>query len=353
MTLALDTAEEPAPLVSIVILNWRGWRDTLDCLDSLLELSYPRYSVVVVDNGSGDESLSKIEDWARSRDIPLRTYRLPCGEESPLLVAGQEKRETGFQSLELIASAENAGFCVGNNRGMAHAVDVGAEFLLVLNNDTICEAGFLELLVEAAQQDPSAGLLCPLICYADSRDTIWWGGGKFNAMLSPTYSYQGESRSVLAGRDPQISDWATGCAMFMPAEVFEQFRGFDPRYFIWCDEWDLSLRVRNSGLCVKVVPGALIYHKVGQSLGFISPLTFYYGMRNMLVLRKKHLPLLRWFCAYLATVPWKFFQAIRLTLRYRERLYLLAYWDVACSINGRDGGIWKRQDCWAKPPQGT
>jgi GT2 family glycosyltransferase len=136
------------------------------------------------------------------------------------------------------------------------------------------------------------------------------------------------------------TDWVSGCATLISRELFDEIGLYDPLFFIWCEEWDLSLRARSKGLELRVAAEALVYHKVGKSLGLVSPLTFFYSMRNMILLRRRYLsPMVR---AAFATVyfPRKLLQAVWFSIKNQRLIYVHAFVDA---ISDRRGGLWKRQ----------
>ena len=134
--------------------------------------------------------------------------------------------------------------------------------------------------------------------------------------------------------------WVSGCATLISRELFDEIGLYDPVFFIWCDEWDLSLRASKRGIPLHIAPASIVYHKVGKSLGIVSPLTFFYAMRNMMYLRKRYLKQPRRLLVWLAYLPRKLLQAVNLSLRTRKMIYLIAFVDA---LTDRDGGIWKRQ----------
>ena len=137
------------PMVKIIILNWNGWQDTIECLESIFQISYPNYQIIVVDNGSTDGSAAKIRDWAEGKGIIENN------------------------KLVLIEQRENLGFARGNNVGIRYALDRRvADYILILNNDTVVAPDFLTHLVENLEKCPRAVLAAPqVIDYY--RGTFW------------------------------------------------------------------------------------------------------------------------------------------------------------------------------------
>jgi GT2 family glycosyltransferase len=224
------------------------------------------------------------------------------------------------QEFVLIRSPENLGFCAGNNVGMRWAFANGADYVLVLNNDTLVSPDFLEHMVEVAESNESVGLVGGVITYCSDPDTVWWAGGSFNRYLIAKRIHEGESVSVVPAPEPFETEWISGCMMMIPSWVYSELGGFDEDYFIWSEEWDYSIRVAKAGHKLIVSPEARICHRIGRSLGIMKPLNYYYGIRNGLLFQRRHLPAYLWypfFCYYL----------VNRVVRYAQ-LYLLGRGDL-------------------------
>jgi GT2 family glycosyltransferase len=244
------------PQVIVIVLNWNGLSDTLECLTSLASLDYPAHEVVVVDNGSTDDSVETI----RAR----------------------------FPQVTLIQNGANLGFAEGNNVGLRYALERAADYVLLLNNDTIVDPGFLTELVAVAEARPEIGVASPLIFYYDATDEIWTAGAAINWA-------NGATRRLRAGEtarqgEPAFGvDFVSGCALLVKREVVEKTGLLDPDYYLYYEETDWCVRVHKQGYRIVCVPQAKIWHKVSRSLGASSPLTSYYMTRNALLLLRKHL----------------------------------------------------------------
>jgi len=242
--------------VTIIILNWNGLADTLECLESLADLDYPAYEVVVVDNGSMDGSVEAIRG---------------C-----------------FPQVTLIENSENMGFAEGNNVGTRRALEHGADYVLLLNNDTVVDSAFLVELVNVAETDGEIGVASPLIFYYDAPDEIWTAGATINWV-------NGSTRRLRAGEtahegEPTFDvDFVSGCALLAKREVIETTGFLDPDYYLYYEEADWCVRARNQGYRIVCVPQAKMWHKVSRSIGSSSPLVSYYMTRNALLFLRKHL----------------------------------------------------------------
>ena len=250
------------PLISVVVLNWNGATDTLVCLDSLSTLTYPNFNVIVVDNGSSDDSL-----------MQLRPYTAPY-------------------PLTLLETGRNLGYAGGNNVGTRHALEQGADFVLVLNNDTTAAPDLLDRLLESAQRNPDAGVFSARIMYFDEPEKVWFDGARWNpSSLQLEWPGQGEKESALGTADHE-TDYACGAALFFRAEVARQIGLLDDSFFLVWEEVDWGFRARKAGWRNLVVPAAKIWHKIGVSFGSeSSPLRSYFSIRNELLWFSRHAPL--------------------------------------------------------------
>lgn len=278
------------PKVAIVILNWNGWQDSTELMSSLKNASYEPTLIIVIDNASTDHSISHIERW-------LADNQVSCS-----IVAGdstEPKKWVAEQHFLFIKSDTNLGFCAGNNLGMEWAVKLGADYVLILNNDTLVAPDFLQPMIEVAEGDERVGLVGGIITHCEQPNTIWWAGGSFNRFLVARRLLDGQPLDELKQKKPFETEWISGCMMMIPARIFSRFGGYPEEYFIWSEEWDYSLMVSRAGHKLMVAPNAKICHKIGRSLGIMKPLNYYYGIRNGLFFKRKYLLWYLWY-PYLA-----------------------------------------------------
>jgi GT2 family glycosyltransferase len=242
------------PKVAIIIVNWNGKADTLACLESLRADRHTNKHIVVVDNGSADDSVAAIR------------------ERHP--------------ELTLVEAGKNLGFTGGNNLGIRQALAAGCNYVYLLNNDTTVEPGALAELVATAEAQPRYGALTPVIYYYDRPNEVWFCGSKLDLQGGVAVH---DNSSVPARTDPLVEiPWASGCAMLIPADVIRRLEGFDDRFFLNWEDVDLSLRIRRAGYRIGLVPSARIFHKVGRSMERTSGLGRYYYVRNNLLLLSIH-----------------------------------------------------------------
>lgn len=246
----------PLPYVIIVVLNWNGLADTLECLESLSHVDYPSYEAVVVDNGSTDGSVKAIQGR--------------------------------FPNTRLIENSENLGFAGGNNVGLRHALACDVDYVLLLNNDTVVDPRFLIELIEVARADGEIGIASPLILRYDAPDEIWTAGAVIDWA-------DGSTQRLRAGEathreEPVFDvDFVSGCALLAKREVMETIGLLDPDFHLYYEEADFCVRARKQDYRIVCVPKAKIWHKVSRSLGTTSPLVSYYMTRNALLFLRRNL----------------------------------------------------------------
>ncbi|MCR4405865.1 MAG: glycosyltransferase family 2 protein [Anaerolineae bacterium] len=243
------------PRVTIIILNWNGLRDILACLESLSRLDYPRYQIVVVDNGSTDGSVEAIQER--------------------------------FLEATLIENGENLGFTGGNNVGLRYALTQGADYALLLNNDTEVAPDFLSRLVQAAEADPTVGMAGPTIYYYARPDLIWSAGGMIDWSRGQTWMLGlNEQDSGQYGTAPREVDFVTGCALLVKRAVTERIGLLDERFFAYYEEAEWCVRARKAEFKIVHVPTAKVWHKIPLDAREHSPLVHYYMTRNRLLFLK-------------------------------------------------------------------
>ncbi|MFA5880331.1 MAG: glycosyltransferase family 2 protein [Candidatus Margulisiibacteriota bacterium] len=244
--------------ISIIILNWNNWRDTINCLNSLASNDKKLFNVVLIDNGSCDDSLSQLRQWQVSHDI----------------------------SLKILTLNENKGFAEGNNIGIREALKDNCEFILLLNNDTIVEPDCLSILSDSISSD--IGIVSPKIMFYPDKNKIWFVGGRFYPIFKkPYHSFYNQYDS---GQVKEISevDWVSGCCLLAKREVLEKIGLLDPDYFNNYEDVDFCVRARKAGYRIVVNPRAQIYHKFAASMGGKhSPFYTYFRTRNNLLFFKK------------------------------------------------------------------
>lgn len=246
-----------SPLVTLVILNWNGRDDTLACLNSVAQIDYPNYAVVVADNGSSDGSVDAI--------------RIAC------------------PSVRIIENRTNLGFAAGNNSAIENALNSGADFVFLLNNDTVVDPGVVSAFVDAADQMPIGGVFGAKIYYYDNKETLWYAGGYWDSRTLSFNEYGAGEIDQGQFDVLEETEWVIGCAMFVRAEVFRTIGLLEPSFFLNNEEIDFCSRAKRAGFSSVYVPGARLWHKVSVSFGGEdSPLKEYFSARNRLLWARRN-----------------------------------------------------------------
>lgn len=275
------------PKVDIILVNYNGDKDTIDCVNSLLEIDYNNFEIVIVDNASTTQ---------------------------------QELEKLLPSKVVYIKSKENLGFSGGNNLGIEYAVENNADYILLLNNDTVVEKSFLKELVEAAQEHIDAGILTGKILYYDKPNFVWYAGGYMNLNRARIHHDHIKEKDDFPDNDRTVS-FATGCMMMVPQNVVKEVGLLNDSFFMYSEDAEFCSRIQNAGYKIWYISNAKIYHKVSSSSGGVgSKLSQYYRARNELYLTfhyAKH----------------KFIGCIFCAIRYLKRI-AVGQFTVKCTIDG-------------------
>jgi GT2 family glycosyltransferase len=246
-----------APRVSVVLLNWNSARDTVACIESLKRSAYPNMQVIVIDNGSTDESVDQLRPLAA------------CG------------------AVVLIEAGKNLGFPAACNLGARRGLADDADYVFLLNNDTEIAPDALEQLVRAAEQDATIAVVTPKIMFSSPPDLVWYGGAKFDwrYLVGRQVGYKQPDRSCY-NVETDVP-WATGCAMLISRAAIDAVGLLNEDYFFGTEDLDYSLRIVARGFRIRYVPGALLWHKEAAAAGGRDvPQYVYYQVRNVLLFRR-------------------------------------------------------------------
>lgn len=306
------------PKVWLVLVNWNGWRDTIECLESVFRLDYPAFGVIVCDNDSSDGSVEEIAAWAagaRAHEAqagPLRRLTTPalpkpirCGViDDP----GRFQAGAVGASLLLVRTGGNLGFAGGNNVGIRIALsDPACSFVWLLNNDTVVDPDCLAHLVDTAVRDSDGGITGSLNCfYAQPELVQSLGGGRFFPLRASGYLHahalrRTEITPAILARAQAHLEWVSGVSMLVPRRFIERVGEMEERYFLYFEEIDWALRSARL-FKNRLAPGALVYHKAGSSTGEYADNAFaaYTRCRARFKLYRKLMPALLPLC-YLRT----------------------------------------------------
>jgi GT2 family glycosyltransferase len=297
------------PPVSIVLLNWNGWRDTIECLESIQRLDYPNWNVVVCDNASTDDSVAHIRDWAQGTQgvvfhgPPELRHLVDPPAHKPVAVTElsgeQASRGAGdfsHRSILIIRNTDNGGFAAGNNSGLRQVREAGvAKYSWILNNDTIVAEDSLSKLVAIAESTDKVGAVGATIYeYRMPNEVQHAAGGGFGPWNSfGTYPKTVGTRSSPSGDQEADIDFITGSSILVPVATVGKIGLIAEEYFMYGEDVDYSLRIRQAGLKLLYAPEARVWHKGGASIGHRSPRHDYYAVRNALHLVAKYYPRLK------------------------------------------------------------
>ena len=244
--------------LAIVLVNFNGVSDTLKCLESLQFLGRNDCQVIVVDNGSTlDESkeLASVHPWVR-----------------------------------VIRREDNGGWAGGNNTGIRHALEHGAEHILLLNNDTIVAPSLADRLLAAAKHHPNYGILGPVICFMDEPEKVMTDGCRFNSPGAAGF-FERIAVPIKPSDPPQVVpvDIVNGCCMVISKRVLERIGLIDERFFLIHEEADFCLRARQAGFECGIIAEPLVWHKGSSTiLRTGKSLQRYYDARNLFLLLWKN-----------------------------------------------------------------
>lgn len=261
---------------AIVIVNWRGWSDTIECVRSCLLLDQPGAFIVIVENGSGDESLERLtEEFG------------------------------GEQRVHLVDSGENLGFAGGNNVGIRYARERGCDYIWLLNNDTVVDPDALSALVRAARSDASIGIWGSKIYYHSQPDVLWYAGATIDPKIGWTHQLgQGECDE---GQYDTVrrTEYVTGCSLLVSTKVIDAIGLMDESYFLYWEEVDWCYRALRHGWESAVEPASVLWHKVSASASASRRVQVRYEMRNRLIFHRRYRP---------KSLPGVFLRSLRIAL---------------------------------------
>ena len=298
------------PVVDIVVLNWNSYPDTLRCIQSLSQQTYPNIRIRVIDNGSTDGSPAALKQLG--------------------------------DRVTLIESTKNLGYTGGNNLAMAQALAEGADYIWLLNNDAVAEPDTLARLVAACEADPGVGLISPLVCDDQDRATVHFAGALFD-VSAPSYrptDDPAQGRQWHIEHPEHIALWGT--AMLARRSVVEKIGLLDDRIFAYWEDIDYSIRSAQAGFRNAVDFKSVIYHPAKPTITSpkeVTPYYFYFMTRNEFIMWRK-------FCSlqnYIRSIKWTVHRQLHQIDRMRDSpphvdAVIAGIWD---GVLGRGGAyLW-------------
>jgi GT2 family glycosyltransferase len=290
-----------SPKLSIILVNWNNLADSVECLESLKKCTYSNYEVTVVDNGSGG-------DDARILNQKFGDY------------------------IRLIESEQNLGFAKGCNIGIKDALDRGADYVVLLNNDTIVTTDFLDEIVNVVGVQEKVGIAGgKILCY-EFPDTIWFAGGEIDYKTGKT-PIRG-SGEVDRGQYDQVADvdWICSCFMFISGDFLKEEGMLDERFFFGWEDADICVRAVKRGYRVIYVPEAKIWHKGWgrDKKRRLRGMPLYYATRGYFIFTDKHfsrLQLIRSWLYFIIKSPRFIWDYARITEQWKAPIYIL--WAIS------------------------
>ncbi len=291
--------EPKIPKVAIIILNWNRPKMTLTCVRKLLNIDFPNFQIFLVDNGSGDNS--------------CQLFKKNFGSNLKII---------------LICQRKNLGFAGGNNLAIKQVLKQGFDFILLVNNDTDFKKDFLTKLVDAAMAIPEVGAVVPKVYYFNKKKLIQSAGGQL-------VWRRGEARLIgnLEKDQGQLdsfrqTDYAPGVCALIPREVFKKVGLIPEEYFMYFEDVDWSLKIRQKRYKLIYVPSAAIFHHDSLSAGTDSPAKIYYYVRNTLILVRKWR---RWYFWFLF-IPCFGFKLAKIKIKYLWQRKFANIWAILFGI---------------------
>ena len=280
-------------MVYVILLNWNGWKDTLHCLESVFRSDYADFRVVVCDNDSTDGSLEKIRAWADGvLDVEdgLNEALVPLvfpGVTKPVSYveysrdeaeAGGDEGDAG-SSLVLIRNGANDGFSAGNNVGIRYALKRNADYVWLLNNDTLVRGNTLKELVYRAESEDNIGVSGAVIYFASDPPRVQtYGGGRLSRVT-------GRDRFI---QSPGPVDYVAGTSLFVRREVLEAVGLLDEGFFFYWEDVDFCRRVLDAGWQLAVAANAVVYHKFSSTVGGRSLRSDLFKVASLVRYFRKH-----------------------------------------------------------------
>ena len=272
------------PKVSVIILNWNGWKDTIECLESLYQIDYPNYDIVLVDNDSKDDSIQRIMEYCKGKlkqKSPFYNYN-PKNKPIQIFEYTKEETEKNLQTnkskyqelpsdkkLILIKNDKNYGFAEGNNIGIRYSLNtLNSHYILLLNNDTVVEKHFLTEMVETGENDDKIAVIGSKTFYYnfnDKTDVLWSVGGTIDLSRYPGYHDIDLNDKLPTIKNSKIDvDWISGAVLLIKTDMLPS-KLLNSEFFFGCEDVDLCIEMKNKGFKMITNLNAIVWHKAGAS----------------------------------------------------------------------------------------
>lgn len=292
------------PLVYIIIVNWNGWIDTIECLESIFRNDYSNYRVIVCDNDSQNNSVEHIKAWSHGKisvwtypNNPLRYLSYPPVSKSiSYLETSRDTLEYTDNTIDrepsliLVHTGDNLGFGRANNIGIQYAFNHNADFVWLVNNDTVIESNAISEMVTTAKM--RSGITGSILKYYSQPSEIQvYGGGylfRYTGRIKPEQKFQ-----------PTHLNFITGASFMIDRYTFDKLEGFDENIFMYFEDIDYCIRANQAKIAM-TCSNAVVFHKIGASSnGDNSYFAWINGYKNKAYSLKKNYGLGIWFLFYI------------------------------------------------------
>lgn len=303
-----ESEKKTCPRVCTIVLNYNNISDTVETLKSAGSLNYENNSLLLVENSAKKEVIEKI--------------RVQC------------------PFLEIIENERNLGYAGGNNVGIRRAIECGAEYIFLLNNDVILEQDVLEKLVAAMEGAPECAACQPVVTYFHDRDKVWSAGTELYFGYPKLFQKNEKilNKKMLQDGVKKPPFGLVGCALLLRADALEKIGLFDESLFLMQEETDWCIRAVKMGFSLRVVSDAVVHHKVSETLGLFSKTYLYYVGRNWLLVGKRHYGLMTYGYILLTElairIPYYLYQLARNGRIGMIKFYLYGLLDGLRGISG-------------------
>jgi GT2 family glycosyltransferase len=332
--------------VYIILLNWNGWKDSIECLESLMKIDYPNYQIVLCDNNSKDDSINNIIKWAkgeltipffknnslRSNLFPLICKPISYSIYSQNEISEYKAKNTLHSKLVLIRNNDNIGFAAGNNVGINYALKNGdCDYIWLLNNDTVVDKLSLSELIKTIRLNSRSGMCGSTLLYYENPSIVQALGGDsyniwtgFNQHVGGLKPYEEDNDYSFVEKE---LSFLVGASILIKASVLKEIGLLCEEYFLYYEELDFAIRAKKKSYTLAYSRSSLVYHKVGASIGGSnlkirekSMISDFYLIRNRILVTNKFFPyaLPTVYLSLLATV-------FRRLLRFQwDRIFMIA-----------------------------
>ena len=341
------TTIENTPKVTIILLNYNGWEDAIECLESVYKITYPNWELILVDNGSVDGSVSKIKEWAAGK-IPVESKffeydaegkpiqyieELFYDEKEARVKASKKEKEWDMvlphQKLSILRIEKNRGFTGGNNIGIEYILkERETDYILLLSNDTVVDPEFLGALVKVAESDEKIGIVGPKVFHYKDPEVLQSFGMTVDYLTGKIKHIGAGERDNHQFDETKEIDAIYGCVMLISRNVIDKVGGFDESFFTYVEELDLCLRVLKRGYKVTLSPEGKIYHKVrGSKGGKVTEELIFYRTRNYPLMIHKNFTKTFTFFSMIFYFIHMGINVVLLVVKFRDPKILLGFFE--------------------------